>query len=955
MAQFIIGQRISVRGEDFLITNVNDGGDNNSLLSVIGISTLVADKHFCFDTKLEKDIELVKPENTVFSADNHSGYRLSKLYIETALRTCAQHSQNITIAQKGAYDVHNYQLVPTVKAFSMPRPRMLIADAVGLGKTVEVGIFLSEMIRRGRGKRILVIALKSILKQFQEEMWNRFDIPLVRLDSVGVDKIKTIIPLNKNPFDFYDKTIISVDTLKNHMFRNYIEHTRWDIIVIDECHKVANTSSQRGSLAQLLSEHCDSLILTSATPHNGRAENFASLIRMLEPTAIPLSGKFSNDDIKPFYVRRFKNDLKNDPEIASNFPERQLVSDHVFLDSIEEQFLCDLHKQFSLMKAVESKAGDMFFPLLLFKSYMSSPAAAKKSIENRLEKDKDDNLCFQLDLVNKIINTKKDSKYNKFCEKLRELNWAGRENDERIVVFTERIETINYLKANLERDFKIKSDSITRGDEAYPRIATFQGGMLDTEQDAMIENFGKKDSPIRMLICSDAGAQGVNLHYYCNRMFNYDIPWSLITLEQRNGRIDRYKQPKVPYIHYLVIRSDNSEISTDFRIINRLKEKEDEVSRTLGDVAEVFKLYDVHKEEKVIEKALISDNEDIWAQLEELGFGKDPDSNNPDGETTSILKSDDSDVNVKIDSGISLFKMDMDFYSELFRHLESVGQILPGNVVLEDDMVNITNTAELNRVLFDVPDEAKPKQGMRYHLSARKDDVIRAIENSRVIEKSVNNTDGIRWADTQVLYDLHPVIRYMLTKLSASVPKNEAPAARLSGLPVDMAYFVMCGSVSNQLGESIVSEFLVCPVNKNNNGIFKPMPLAEFIDTYKLKDKLSTNVVTDDDLACLKVLLPEAIENTKDYMDKQQSSMTASMNSVVSNYRQQLERWKDGEDIQLKLFAEEQTPSGFASVRINKRTKKVSALYEDRGQYLKDLQSLQGEPYIKVLAAFYNF
>ena len=462
---YTIGQRITVRGEDFLITDINDGGNHNLLLDVVGISPLVMDKTFCFDTALEDDIEPVRPENTHFIADTQSGYRLTKLYIESALRSSTTQSPHITIAQKGAFDVHNYQLVPTVKAFSMPRPRMLIADAVGLGKTVEVGIFLSEMIRRGRGKRILVVALKSILKQFQEELWNRFDIPLVRLDSTGVNRIKTIIPLNKNPFDYYDKTIISVDTLKNSQsFRSYIEHTRWNIIVIDECHKVANTASQRGALAQILSEHCDSLIFTSATPHNGRRENFASLVRMLEPTAIPLDGNFTAENIKPYYVRRFKNDLKNDSTIAAQFQDRQLISDHVTLAPLEEQFLCHQHEQFKLYKESSSGFGEMFMPLLLFKSYMSSPAAARKSIENRLEKVDDEELREQLDIVNKIIATHQDTKYNKFCEILRSLNWAGREQDDRIVVFTERIETINYFKANLEKDFKIKDKPIRSGD-----------------------------------------------------------------------------------------------------------------------------------------------------------------------------------------------------------------------------------------------------------------------------------------------------------------------------------------------------------------------------------------------------------------------------------------------------------------------------------------------------------
>lgn len=959
---YTIGQRISVRGEDFLITDINDGGSDNLLLDVVGISPLVMDKTFCFDTALEADIEPVRPENTHFIADTQSGYRLTKLYIESALRSSAQQSPNITIAQKGAFDVHNYQLVPTVKAFSMPRPRMLIADAVGLGKTVEVGIFLSEMIRRGRGKRILVVALKSILKQFQEELWNRFDIPLVRLDSTGVNRIKTIIPLNKNPFDYYDKTIISVDTLKNSQsFRSYIEHTRWNIIVIDECHKVANTASQRGSLAQILSEHCDSLIFTSATPHNGRRENFSSLVRMLEPTAIPLNGEFTAEDIKPYYVRRFKNDLKSDTTIAAQFQDRQLVSDHVTLSPLEEQFLCHQHEQFKLYKESSSGFGEMFMPLLLFKSYMSSPAAAKKSIENRLKKVDDEELREQLDIVNKIIATHQDTKYNKFCEILRSLKWAGRDQDDRIVVFTERIETINYLKANLEKDFKIKDKPIKSGDGEYPRIAVFQGGMLDTEQDAMIENFGKKDSPIRMLICSDAGAQGVNLHYYCNRMFNYDIPWSLITLEQRNGRIDRYKQPRVPYIHYLVLRSDNPNISTDFRILDRLKEKEDEVNRTLGDAAEVFHLYDVHKEEKAIEKAIINDDEDIWTKLAALGVGEDDNQEENKADTNkdeivTIGKTDDSEVNVKIDEGISVYNKDMEFYTALFRQLESDHLIKPGNVTIEGDMINVTNTEELDQVLFDVPAEAKPRRGMRYHLSTNKEDVLAAIENARVVDNNQSNTDGIRWADTQILYDLHPVVRYMLTKLSASVPKNDAPVAKLESLPKDMAYFVINGQVSNQLGNSVISDFLVCPVNKDGNGIVKPIPLAEFINAYHLKDTLYTDTISATDLDKLHELLPEAIENAKTIIYEQQSAKMASMNSVVKDYSKKLQRWIDGEQQQLSLFeAEETMPRGFAGVRIDSRKKKVQSLSQDRGQYLKDLQSLQGEPFIKVLAAFYNF
>ncbi|MBK7169365.1 MAG: DEAD/DEAH box helicase family protein [Gammaproteobacteria bacterium] len=177
---------------------------------------------------------------TELVADDSPGFIARLLYLEARLRQTVPTDAAISTGHRGAMDLLPFQLDPTRHALEQLRPRFLIADSVGLGKTLEAGILVSELIRRGRGRRILVISTKSMIRQFQQEFWSRFTIPLTRLDSAGIQRIRRQLPSNHNPFHYYDRTIISIDTLKKDTeYRHYLEQAHWDIVVIDEAHNVS--------------------------------------------------------------------------------------------------------------------------------------------------------------------------------------------------------------------------------------------------------------------------------------------------------------------------------------------------------------------------------------------------------------------------------------------------------------------------------------------------------------------------------------------------------------------------------------------------------------------------------------------------------------------------------------------------------------------------------------------
>jgi hypothetical protein len=318
-----------------------------------GLSGLVRDKEARFVWNLEKGARVLDPAAVHLVPDTSSGLIDTKLHLEAAFRHTPTTTRRPITLGRAAIDDLTFQHLPVERALTQDRVRLLIADDVGLGKTLEAGLITSELALRGRADRILVITTRAMLTQFQKEFWTRFSIPLSRLDSAAIRRMRNRIPAHYNVFDQFNRPIVSIDTLKRDaQIRDALGRSYWDLVIIDEAHNAAvrknttGTNSQRADLARLLSRRTDSLLLLTATPHDGSQESFASLIEMLDPTRVPDSSRLHRSDIEDLVVRRFRFSSDVVADIGRKVPKRILLRRSFPLSPQEEiayQSVANLH------------------------------------------------------------------------------------------------------------------------------------------------------------------------------------------------------------------------------------------------------------------------------------------------------------------------------------------------------------------------------------------------------------------------------------------------------------------------------------------------------------------------------------------------------------------------------------------------------------------------------------
>ncbi|MBM7572941.1 helicase-related protein [Aquibacillus albus] len=955
------GARVEVRGEEWIVKKVNaiQGGHS---YKVIGVSELVRNHEAIFLDTLDEVIE-IRPEDTEFVFDDTEKYRKSRLYIEALLRKTPPIDNKLYTGYRGAFDLSEFQLKPASMALENLRPRVLIADAVGLGKTIEVGILLSELIKRGRGDRILVVTMKSMLSQFQQEMWARFTIPLVRLDSVGLQKVRSKIPSNKNPFNFYNKAIISVDTLKNDsQYRTFLEQSHWDAIVIDECHNVANANTQRNRLASLLARTCDSLILTSATPHNGKPQSFAQLINMIEPTAIADEEDYTHEEIEGLFTRRFKKDIEH--EVGDQFSDRQLHVESMKATREEERLLKYIHSlRFNTLDGKKSKqlsipgltgirgTKDTLFKNTLFKAFLSSPAACLHTVQqriNKLEKRMEEEpqteevlgedlnkLQHAEDLVLRITD-ETFSKFDKFKSLLKELKWNGKKNSPRIILFSERIQTLEFLSEKIREEFNVDEDV----------VRVFHAGLSDVEQQEVVESFGKENAPVRLLLATDVASEGVNLHYYCNHLVHFDIPWSLITLEQRNGRIDRYGQHKTPHIYYLLTKSDDDEIKGDFRILDKLIEKENEAHKNLGDSATIMNLFDPEKEEEHIEK--------------ELAEGKSPDEILPsldDLDMDKMLSEMDQMLNKAETPKSEEYKKStpyqwMDDYAFMKQSLQVVldeGINQRDQIEFLEDNESIVWFApdDVKHVLTHMPNEAVPKN-KEFHFTTNRDSIQKAISEAR-------KNQG-KWPDKQLLWEQHPLFAYLIERVIVKYDKNEAPIIQLPTIKRNQVIYFIQGVLFNKRAQPVISQWFGIEVNGVSQEESKVHTFDELEEKLGISSEIYNPGEFEYDVSLLHDEKINAINTAKEYLSKLREQRGKSLMQDITDDLRKLKKWRDKKVEIIEKEEREKSARGtipkHIAAKLEHERKTVEELYKNRREWINKTMATDERPFLRIAAVF---
>ncbi|WP_245647168.1 DEAD/DEAH box helicase [Microtetraspora niveoalba] len=939
------------------------------MVEVTGISPFVRGMDATFYDRLDA-VQKLDPRETRLVPDDSPNHRRSRLFLEAIIRKTflPQTEHGLALADNFLMDQQIHQLRPAELALSMknPQPRILIADVVGLGKTLEIGVLLAELIRRGRGERILVVTPQHVLEQFQRELWTRFGIPLVRLDSTGIQRVQQDIPAGRNPFAYFKRVIISMDTLKGDVYAHHLERTDWDAVVIDESHNLVNRGTKNNALARLLARKTnDALVLASATPHNGDAASFAELVKMLDEAAIANPSQYEVADLSHLYIRRTKTSREVRESLKGAWADRGPSKPiHVAATDKERAVFKELATRWiPADPSMPSVSRHQLVPYRLLKSFLSShralletiktrignlddPAAGKPRNGVRRQTRPDDPAAREAERAALVdlrrlaeqIEDQDSAKLAALVDELRSMG-VGPGSDTRVVVFSESIPTSKWLAQTVPA--ALGFERIASPDEKKPWLG-FRGAVLvmhgeattDQEQQAIVEKFGLRDDPVRILFTGDVASEGVNLHQQCNLLIHYDLPWSLIRIEQRNGRIDRYGQERQPEFRALILTSDipwrtdettGQPRTLDDRLVGeKLLRREEEAHKIEGSAEAVTGLYRAKEEEDRLTQDLIAGR----TVEESIKRSKQNGASFLAGILGQVgAVHEHPDVARAVVP--TLFRSTADYFEEALRQvchpnpedMLSLRRDDDGTIAFEPPRDLLYRLKALPKSYLDeqqiLPRKTQPGR-MRITFS-------KELAGARL--KAARETTASQWPNVSYVTDIHPVLDWLTDKVLVEVGRHQAPVLSAT---VDGPTYLVQGIYSNALGKPTVVEWMA--VSQLPDASVVETLTAEVLERYGVGPNMPGRA-TPRDLSCLRALVPDAIDAAQRHLVALEVEYRKQIDATLAPYRQRVAEWR-----QEALFASSRPKEAELDQTARRRL-----------QLIKSLETA-GEPMLRLLA-----
>lgn len=453
--------------------------------------------------------------------------------------------------------------------------KAILADEVGLGKTIEAGLILKEYMIRGLVKKVLILVPASLVSQWAVELNQKFYIPAVQQKKSYV-------------WEQCDVVISSIDTAKRNPHRDIILTQNYDMVIIDEAHKLKNNKTKNYEFVQnLKKKFC---LLLTATPIQNRIEEIFNLVSLLKPGHLGNQANF--EEVFSAKKRTLSNDqhlrdLVNKVMIRNRRGDTGVEWTKRIVESVPielSQGEQELYDAICNMNMTHSFAPSSAFSLITLKrEACSSREAVYMTLKKSLEKNSDD-VQMPEDVIHYLMEKVNQVTTNSKAEKVLELI---KQVDDKVIVFTEYRATQLYLQ------WYLKQHGITS--------VPFRGGFKRGKKDWMKELFKNK---AQVLIATEAGGEGINLQF-CNHIINFDLPWNPMRLEQRIGRIHRLGQEKDVHIYNFATKGTVEE-----HILKLLYEKIHLFERVIGDLDEILSRIDIDNVEDHIQDILANSKSD---------------------------------------------------------------------------------------------------------------------------------------------------------------------------------------------------------------------------------------------------------------------------------------------------------------------------------------------------------